>query len=123
MKTDSVDWIYNEIHKKNVFNKYWWNHQITCSKIVLLFCDCPQIYDCRVRLYMQSFTKVYLKVSTSLQSESTYKKKNKPLKKSHISPRYTQDSNQPVKDRKKSDQAGFHLDKPFIHTDWIQSFS
>lgn len=72
---------------------------------------------------MQSFTKVYLKVSTGLQSESTYKKKNKPLKKSHISPRYTQDSNQPVKDRKKSDQAGFHLDKPFIHTDWIQSFS
>lgn len=86
-------------------------------QIVLLFCDCPQIYDCRVILYMQSFTKVYLKVSTSLQSESTYKKKNKPLKKSHISPRYTQDSNQPVKDRKKSDQAGFHLDKPFIHTD------
>lgn len=67
---------------------------------------------------MQSFTKVYLKVSTSLQSESrNIFLKNQPLKKSHISPRYTQDSNQPVKDRKKSDQAGFHLDKPFIHTD------
>lgn len=51
---------------------------------------------------MQSFTKVYLKVSTSLQSESrNIFLKNQPLKKSHISPRYTQDSNQPVKDRKK----------------------
>lgn len=117
MKTYSVDWIYNEIHKKNVFNKYWWNHQITCSKLSYFFVTVHKSmiaewdYIC--------FTKVYLKVSTSLQSESTYKKKNKPLKKSHISPRYTQDSNQPVKDRKKSDQAGFHLDKPFIHTDWI----
>lgn len=37
MKTDSVDWIYNEIHKKNVFNKYWWNHQITCSKLSYFF--------------------------------------------------------------------------------------
>lgn len=84
------------------------------------------VVNCLIFLWLSTnlcFTKVYLKVSTSLQSESTYKKKNKPLKKSHISPRYTQDSNQPVKDRKKSDQAGFHLDKPFIHTDWIQSFS
>lgn len=70
--------------KKNVFNKYWWNHQITCSKLSYFFVTVHKlIYDCRVRLYMQSFTKVYLKVSTSLQSESTYKKKNKPLKKSH----------------------------------------
>lgn len=62
---------------------------------------------------MQSFTKVYLKVSTSLQSESTYKKKNKPLKKSHTHKTQINLS----KIEKKSDQAGFHLDKPFIHTD------
>lgn len=75
-------------------------------------------------LWLQTVYAEYLKVSTSLQSESrNIFLKNQPLKKSHISPRYTQDSNQPVKDWKKSDQAGFHLDKPFIHTDWIQSFS
>lgn len=80
-------------------------------------------------LWLQSetiYAKLYKSIFKSFNKfaiRKSYKKKNKPLKKSHISPRYTQDSNQPVKDRKKSDQAGFHLDKPFIHTDWIQSFS
>lgn len=42
------------------------------------------VVNCLIFLWLSTnlcFTKVYLKVSTSLQSESTYKKKNKPLKK------------------------------------------